>query len=153
MLPRLFITLCASLLSAAAAAQATPPFGVNDPRGRWVTASGNLEVEIAPCGPALCGTVTKVLTNNSMSRQDSPMTPADPRPALGMKLLIDLLPDEGETPPTTWRGHVYNRENGKTYRCKVEVEAKPGAPGELVMRGYVGIPLFGSTQRWQRAAS
>jgi uncharacterized protein (DUF2147 family) len=68
-----------------------------------------------------------------------------------MKLLIDLLPEEGETPPTTWHGHIYNRENGKTYRCKVEVEPKPDAPSELVMRGYVGIPLFGSTQRWQRA--
>ena len=35
--------------------------------GRWITASGNLEIEIAPCGQALCGTVVRVLANNSMS--------------------------------------------------------------------------------------
>ncbi|MBC7994156.1 MAG: DUF2147 domain-containing protein [Rhizobacter sp.] len=146
----LFVTLCAALLSPLAAAQSAP-FGPADPRGRWITASGNLEVEIAACGNALCGTVTKVLSNNSMSRDGQPMTPADPRPALGLKLLIDLLPDESDTPPTTWRGQIYNRENAKTYRAKVEVEAKPNTQGELLVRGYVGIPLFGQTQRWLRA--
>lgn len=141
----------AALLCGTAAAEGAAPFGASDPRGRWVTASGNLEVEIAPCGAALCGTVTKVLANNSMSRSGEPMVPADPRPALGMKLLIDLVPDEVDTPPRTWRGQIYNRENAKTYRCKVEVEARPNAQSELVLRGYVGLPLFGQTQRWSRA--
>ncbi|HEX3141165.1 MAG TPA: DUF2147 domain-containing protein [Rhizobacter sp.] len=142
--------LCAALLSTAALAQSAAPYGANDPRGRWITASGNLEIEIAPCGSALCGTVTKVLANNSMSRDGQPMTPADPRPALGMKILIDLLPDEGDA-STVWRGQLYNRENAKTYRAKVEVQARPDAQSELHVRGYVGLPLFGQTQRWLRA--
>ena len=141
----LSIALGAALLNTVAVAQGT------DPRGRWITASGNLEVEIAPCGNALCGTVTKVLANNSMSRDGQPMTPADPRPPLGMKILIDLVPDEGDTPPKVWRGQVYNRESAKTYSAKVEVEARPNAQAELLVRGYVGLPLFGQTQRWLRA--
>ncbi|MBC7956810.1 MAG: DUF2147 domain-containing protein [Cytophagales bacterium] len=146
MLPKqLFITLGTVLLSTATLAQA------NDPRGRWVTASGNLEVEIAPCGNALCGTVTKVLANNSMSRDGEPMAPADPRPALGMKILVDLVPDEGDAAPKVWRGQIYNRENAKTYRAKVEIETRPNAQAELLVRGYVGLPLFGQTQRWLRA--
>ena len=140
------------LLTGAAFAADAAPFGPNDPRGRWITQSGNLEVEIAPCGSALCGTVTKVLANHAMSRSSEPMTPADPRPALGMKILIDLAADEGDTPPSTWRGQIYNREKAKTYRCRVQVEAAPGAQAELVVRGYVGLPLFGQTQRWRRAA-
>jgi uncharacterized protein (DUF2147 family) len=151
LLPLILATTCCLLTGVAHAADAAP-FGPTDPRGRWITQSGNLEVEIAPCGAALCGTVTKVLANNSMSRSGEPMTPADPRPALGMKLLIDLAPDEGETPASTWRGQVYNRENAKTYRCRVQVEAAPGAQAELLVRGYVGLPLFGQTQRWRRAA-
>ena len=46
---------------------ASQPAQATDPRGRWITANGNLEVEIAPCGNALCGTVTQVLGNRSMS--------------------------------------------------------------------------------------
>ena len=145
MLLKLLLPVGAAVLGTAAVGQAA------DPRGRWITASGNLEVEIAPCGDALCGTVTKVLADNSMSRAGQPMVPADARPALGMKILIDLVPDEGDTPPATWRGRIYDRENAKTYSATVEVDDKPDARGELRVRGYVGLPIFGRTQRWQRA--
>lgn len=149
----LFAAVGAWLLAGTASAADAAPFGPTDPRGRWITQSGNLEVEVAPCGAALCGTVVKVLANNSMRRDGEPMAPTDPRPALGMKILVDLVADEGETPPATWRGQIYNRENAKTYRCRVQVEAPPGVQGELVVRGYVGLPLFGQTQRWRRAAA
>ncbi|MGH6646887.1 DUF2147 domain-containing protein [Aquabacterium sp.] len=129
-------TLCLS-----AWAGGEPP----DPRGRWITASGNLEVEVAPCGPALCGTATQVLANRSMSPDSNePMQPVDARPALGMKILIDFKPDPGEA--GHWHGQIYNRETGKTYRCQMSI----GQAGELVLRPYVGLPLFGKTQVWQR---
>ena len=125
----------------------------SDPRGRWLTANGNLEVEIAPCGAALCGTVTKVLGNKSMSRDGAEMVPVDTRPALGMSLLHDFVrADSGEatSAPTEWSGQIYNRENGKTYSCLMSVSTAGNPAGELVLRPYVGIPLFGKTQRWQR---
>jgi uncharacterized protein (DUF2147 family) len=148
---RTLLPLALALASAAAAAQPAAPFGAADPRGRWITASGNLEVELAPCGAALCGTVTRVIANRSMRPEGGAMAPVDTRPALGMVLLSDLRPDEGEGPPTAWRGQIYNRENGKTYRCRLQVDTASTAQGELVLRGYVGIPLFGQTQRWLRA--
>jgi uncharacterized protein (DUF2147 family) len=124
------------------------------PLGRWVTSSGNLEVEIAPCGDALCGTVVKVLANRSMSRAGEEMTPADPRDPMGMRVLTDFVASEfsdegGARAPVEWRGHIYNRENAKTYRCIMTM----GAAGELMLRGYVGIPLFGSTSAWTRAGA
>lgn len=127
-----------------------------EPRGRWLTASGNLEVDIAPCEQALCGTVTRVIANRSMSRPGEQMAAADDRPALGMKLLFDFVPSETEVVepatapvPVEWRGQIYNRENGKTYRCLMSIDAT----GNLVLRGYVGLPLFGSTQTWQRVGT
>jgi uncharacterized protein (DUF2147 family) len=127
----------AALTLPAAAAPATP-------LGTWLTESGNLEVRIDACGQALCGTVTKVIANNSMS-QAGDMKPVDPRPALGMTILIDLKPQgEGE-----WKGSIYNRENGKTYDALVSVPAAD----QLAMRGYVGLPLFGKTQIWRRVAA
>ena len=145
------LALCAALLSHSAAAQSSAPHGLADPRGRWVTASGNLEVEIAPCGAALCGTVTRVMGNRSMRRDGEAMVPADPRPALGMQLLSGLVAEDGDASPRTWRGQLYNRENATTYRCKLQVDTSAQAQGELVLRAYVGIPLFGQTQRWPRA--
>jgi uncharacterized protein (DUF2147 family) len=134
----------------------------HDPRGRWVTANGNLEVDIAPCGQALCGTVTKVLGNRSMSRDGAEMDPVDKRAALGMTLLRDFAPldrDEDSREPTlsssiapsdVWQGDIYNRENGKTYRCQMSVSTATNPSGELVLRAYVGLPLFGKTQVWRR---
>jgi len=128
-------------LALAAAAQTPPPPG---PQGRWITASGNLEVEIAPCGSALCGTVTKVLANHSMSRDGEEMKPADDKPVLGMKLLTGFVAQTDT--PNQWDGEIYNRENGKTYRCRMSLDGT----GQLVVRPYVGLPLFGKTQLWQR---
>lgn len=126
------------------------------PAGRWITASGNLEVEIAPCGTALCGTVSRVLANRSMERADQAMEPADGRPALGMTLLRDLRivrAADDESAPVSWDGEIYNRENGKTYRCRVSLSTEQDPEGELLVRPYIGLPLFGRTQRWQRAPS
>ena len=118
------------------------------PLGRWVTESGNLEVNIAPCNPGgdatLCGKVVRVLSNRSMSAQGNNMAAADPRPALGMTLLSGLRAadaDHGE-----YQGEIYNRENGKTYRARLT----PAEPEQLLVHAYVGIPLFGKTQVWRR---
>ena len=132
-----------ALLAAATLPAVSAPDTV--PGGIWVTESGNLEVHLAPCGPALCGTVVKVLANRSMSGPGAELVPADARPALGMTLLSDFKPSgDGE-----WKGQIYNRENGKTYSALMTHPA----PDQLLIRGYVGLPVFGKTQVWRRADS
>ena len=128
-----------------------PAFGQSAARGdaggllgRWLTDNGNLEVEIAPCGAAVCGTVTKVLGNRSMSGNGE-MVAADARDPLGMILLKDFTSSgDGE-----WSGEIYNRENAKTYSCKITL----GGPDQLVVRPYVGVPMFGRTLIWKRVAT
>lgn len=148
-------TLSALAVATASLHAASQPGQPADPAGRWITASGNLEVEIAPCGNALCGTVTKVLGNRSMRREGAAMEPVDARPALGMQLLRSFLP-ASDAPasalPTEWTGDLYNREDGKTYRCRMSVSTASHPGGELVLHAYIGIPLFGKTQRWQRSS-
>ncbi|MES2937527.1 MAG: DUF2147 domain-containing protein [Pseudomonadota bacterium] len=128
-----------------AGAQAAGP-APSAPLGRWITESGNLEVELAPCGDALCGTVVRVLANRAMAGPPGQeMAPADARPALGMVILSQLRPSgEGE-----YSGTIYNRENAKSYGARLTL----AAPGELLVRAYVGLPLFGKTQVWRRAAA
>jgi len=125
--------LIVCMLSAAAAAADHPPVG------RWLTASGNVVVEIAPCGDRLCGKVVEIRANRSM--EDSSKQVSMP-PRLGMAILYDLVPtDDGE-----WQGHIFNRENGKTYDCLI---SSAGA-GELKVRAYVFVSLIGRTQIWKK---
>ena len=99
--------------------------------GTWLTDSGNLEIEIARCGEALCGKVTKVLANRSMSGSGE-MVSADKRDPLGMTLLKDFKPSgEGE-----WSGEIYNRENAKTY---LKEHPQIGEQVEQAIRGNAGL--------------
>jgi uncharacterized protein (DUF2147 family) len=146
-IPVLIAAPFAALLALAACAENAPEANPKTAAqlGRWLTASGNLEVEIAPCGKALCGTVVRVVANKSMAAPGTTMQPADARPALGMAVLTDFtLAREGE-----WEGHIYNRENGETYACVMALVA----PDQLKVRPYRIMHLFGQTQIWHRVAA
>ena len=109
------------------------------PFGRWLTASGNLVVEIASCGSKLCGKVVEIRANRSMADSSKQVSS---KPTLGMTILSDVVPDgNGE-----WQGHIFNRENGKTYDCLISI----AGPGELKVRPYVFVSLIGQTQIWKR---
>jgi len=136
------------LLCACAHSPVFPPAADGTPRehGRWITASGNLEVDLAPCEDAkarLCGTVTRVLANRSMERPGEEMQSIDGASPLGMKILIDFEPAGGGD----WEGKIYNRENGKTYSCAMNLQS----PDELKLRAYKLMHLFGKTQMWRRS--
>ena len=110
--------------------------------GRWVTESGNLEIEIAPCEDALCGTVVKVLGNRSMSMPGQPLVPADGQSPLGRQILAALRPaDNGELD-----GRIYNREDGKTYGVRLALLGEQ----QLQVRPYLTPTQFGPTQLWRR---
>lgn len=139
------VALAAAGVLAALPLHAQTPSGPSAFEGRWITESGNLEVEIARCGEAWCGTVSRVLGNRSMSMSGQEMNPADTRPALGMKILSGLKPS-GDS--ASLDGEIYNRENAKTYSVRLALDG----PRLMAVRAYLGLPLFGKTQVWQRAA-
>jgi len=128
------LILLFALGSLAAPANAAAPA----PLGRWLPASGNVEVTIRPCGQALCGAVSRVFANNSM---EHPGPAATPPARVGLQLLSDFRPD-GDG----WTGRLFNRENGATYDCHMTLQ---GA-NQLVMHAYVVLPIFGKTQIWRR---
>jgi len=43
-------------------------------------------------------------------------------------------------------GKVIDPKNGKSYHCKMNLEGKD----KLIVRGYIGISLFGRSQTWFR---
>ncbi len=66
------------------------------------------------------------------------------QPIMGMVILRDLKKDGEE-----WTGGtILDPANGKTYKCKIAVEA---GGKKLKVRGYIGMALLGRTQYWVRA--
>ena len=112
--------------------------------GRWLTESGNLEIDIRPCGERLCGTVATVVENRLMNNSQQAMKSADGRSPLGMMILSGFV----DTGRGSWKGKIYNRENGKTYDCLMTLATSD----VLEIRGYKFAPIIGKTQVWTRAS-
>ena len=65
------------------------------------------------------------------------------QPVVGMTILRHMRQDGDE-----WSGgEILDPENGKTYRAKLKLADGGKA---LVVRGYIGISLFGRSQTWIR---
>ena len=84
-----------------------------------------------------------------------PGEPAEPRctacsgaradaPIIGMVVLRIARRSDAEG----YSGTAFDPEDGTEYRCTVTLAPAGDA---LVIRGYVGIPLFGRTVTWRRA--
>lgn len=64
------------------------------------------------------------------------------KPILGLNI-IKGLKKNGEIYDG---GKIVDPKNGKSYHCKITLEGKD----KLVVRGYIGISLFGRSQTWIR---
>jgi uncharacterized protein (DUF2147 family) len=65
------------------------------------------------------------------------------KPVMGMRILWGMRRGGRE-----WTGgHVLDPENGDVYRCTISVD---DGGKTLRVRGYVGISVFGRTERWVR---
>jgi len=122
------------------------------PVGLWNTISDTdgrptAVVEIQEVNGELVGTVRGLLV------------PADPEDSIctkcsgdrkdqrivGMEILRHMRPDGDNH----WSGgEILDPENGKTYRANMKL-TDDGK--KLVLRGYIGISLFGRSQTWVRA--
>jgi uncharacterized protein (DUF2147 family) len=67
------------------------------------------------------------------------------QPMRGLVVFWGLMPEKDGK---VWdKGQIMDPKDGKVYRCRIELDGS----GALKVRGYVGTPTFGRTQRWFRA--
>lgn len=95
----------------------------------------------------LVGKVVKIFPADGSGDQTKLCTAcegaAHNQPVVGMVILSGL-----RVTPTQWDdGKILDPENGKTYSCSLRV-ADNGKT--LNLHGYVGIPILGRSQTWQR---
>ena len=107
--------------------------------GNWMTAEGKAAVEIAPCGPAFCGHIARVLKPRPGGPAMDIRNP-DPRlrtrPMAGLLILTGLHPEGNR-----WGGRIYDPETGRTYRAELT-----RAGEALTVKGCLG-PLC-RAQHW-----
>ena len=116
--------------------------------GVWLTQDDKAQVRIADCGDKLCGTI--VALREPLGPDGQPKTDKrnrdgalHARPIVGLQILQNFVRLDGKR----WgEGTIYNPEDGDTYKCTLTLDN----PVTLIVRGYVGIPLFGKTQIWHR---
>ena len=64
------------------------------------------------------------------------------KPILGLVIIKGLTKNEAIYDG----GKIVDPKNGKKYHCKITLDGKD----KLIVRGYIGIPLFGRSQTWIR---
>ena len=136
--------IASALCLATAVALAAP----TSPVGTWLTfdddghESG--KVEIVEQGGLLYGRIVGI--DDSAKRAGRCDKCGDDRhgqPAMGLQILRGMRAD-GER----WDGgEILDPETGSTYRCTMRV-SEDGA--RLVVRGFIGVSLFGRSQTWRR---
>lgn len=68
------------------------------------------------------------------------------QPILGMTLLVDMR--KNPSVDNEWfGGTITDPKNGKSYDCKITLSPDGN---QLTVRGYLGIPLLGRSQVWDR---
>jgi uncharacterized protein (DUF2147 family) len=121
------------------------------PIGDWRTIDDRTQnpraiVQVYEQGGLLYGRVKQILDQhyaNAVCQHCSGY--AENKPVLGLVIMQGLKPDGAQ-----WDGGtILNPEDGKVYRCRIHLS--PG--GEtLLVRGFIGTPMLGRTQTWQRVA-
>lgn len=142
-LRHLFAVLIMALAPVSVMAESDPTHGL------WLTENGKAIVELAPCGGETCGKMVWISTPRDtagalkLDINNSDIAARD-RPLCGLRLLGGL-----GTIGSSKDGWIYNPRDGSTYSVAVE----PISTQELKVRGYLGLPLLGSSQIWTRVPS
>lgn len=148
-----------SLMLVIIAASAAGPFvhaaEPNDILGIWNNQEKSARIEVFQCDQRYCGRIVWLKNPNyaGNSKNGTPGTPVldhnnpdaalKTQPVVGLMIMRDFA-FQGED---MWSGgSIYDPKNGKTYQGKMTL----ASPGELILRGYVGISLFGRDTTWKR---
>jgi uncharacterized protein (DUF2147 family) len=92
-------TLITTATIAAALTLMAAPASAQSAVGTWLRESGESRVRVAPCGDALCGTVSWL------------KDPATSKSKVGQRVFFDMKPN-GEN---KWSGQAFNPEDGQNY--------------------------------------
>ena len=123
------------------AGMAAPQALAADATGDWVRPSGSSKIRIAPCGGALCGKLVWLREPRKDTKNPDPAKRS--RSLVGTRTVLGMKPNGDNS----WKGKVYNAEDGKTYTGVMTLVND----NALKLEGCVLGGLFCKGETWKRA--
>lgn len=118
-------------------------FAEGDLIGVWLTADKSGKIEIFKENNKFFGKSTSVDGNNTRKDVNNP----DSKKRNVLLTEVFILKDFVYNGTNKWiDGEIYDPNNGKTYKCTITMKNKKA----IDVRGYVGISLFGRTEKWTK---
>lgn len=140
---RIIFSLTMSLFLLGLASAGVADETIDPIEGIWVTSDGEGWVKIQQVGEGLEGTIIGGPSDEDRRDDNNPDPALRDRRLTGLKILEGLEADGSGK----WTGGtIYDPDNGKTYRCNLQLENE----NRLKVRGYLGVSLFGRTEIWTR---
>ena len=117
------------------------PDGAKGVMGEW-RAPTTAVLRVYACGKDVC--VKLIKPSGDVTRKDAhnPMEGMRGRPLCGLELGSGFKRVDDDHAN---EGRLYDPNSGHTYKGTMTAEGD-----SLKLRGYIGIPLFGRTETWQR---
>lgn len=110
-----------------------------DLTGLWLTRDHDGIMAVTDCDGGLCVEIAGVI----LDHPNDP-TPTDYRG--NSQCHLRLIADAGQIGANLWKGHILDPRNGHVFG--VELHQDPN--GNLALRGFLAVALFGETQTWTR---
>jgi uncharacterized protein (DUF2147 family) len=136
----LLMSLLATLLFSlqAAAAQAENPYGY------WLTENQRSVIKVEPCRDnkdLACGHIHWIIKDGMQYDSKNPDESKRNGPMCGLQLMRGFRQQDA----ANWiDGKIYKADEGDTYNATLQLLPT----GKMIVRGYIGMPLFGKSQTW-----
>ncbi len=119
--------------------QTSPRPSTPSPVGVWLTQDHDGVIAVTQCADRLCARIVGVVLDHPNDAM-----PVDYRGTTQCNLT--LISDAKEVRPGLWKGHILDPRNGNRFGADLHMDPH----GQLALRGFLGIPLLGSTETWTR---
>lgn len=115
------------------------------PEGYWLTKNERSVIHIHKCSESeqLCGKIYWIIDGGMQFDEKNPKEDLQNRPLCGLEILTGFSQQDERF----WTGgKIYKADDGDIYKSTLQIIP----PNKLEVRGYIGMPLFGKSQTWDR---
>lgn len=116
-----------------------------DAYGLWLTENKRSVIKVEPCGTKLCGHIQWIIEGGMQHDTKNPQENLKGQPMCGLQIMQGFVQNKNNA--NEWQdGKIYKADEGDIYNATIKMTSAD----EMVVRGYVGIPLLGKSQTWKR---